>query len=868
MTKRRVAPYFPLLLLLLFQSCAFAQNTRRQITVATVADLYLASPADDDVYTTRGYSQEGVGGNTYRYDASAVTAVDYGYVLDGRGGNGSGTGTGRFIAVTLNEIRATQYGVLPSGDSTVAFGRAVDAAMARGLPLLVDLPAVSLATWTAKTTTASLTIRSTYSTPATVTGPGGAIDLLTLASGDTAIIDHVRFASFRYVANQGGADLASLRSTVNVVPTVASLYALEYARDNEVYQTLGYHTEGIGDNLYRYDAGSSATPNYGFIVDGPGGNGTGTGTGRFIAMNQTRAVITQFGAYPDVSTDSGPAIRRALTTGKPVDFPGGVYTVAHDPASAFTDGGNTRYAYSINVPSNAVLHFHGGATIKQANGVQSWTRVVVMNNVSGVKCFGELKVDGNVANAGTPTNEHNHGVFIFDATNIHIERIDSRNCRGDNVFIGGTNETTVSSGIHIGSIKGVAAGRKNLVLQHFDNVFIGEADLDNTGGGASLYSGGVADDTDKHCFDVEPDSFTGAAFHRVTVGSLVTKGTGFDFTSGVDAASADKCIVNIGTIDHTHTSSTVKVWLHYGATVTVDKARFTGIAGVSGTFEIWYAARLKVGQMFVSGSTPAVADPMFLIGQVSGHRPLVNIDLLELTNTVGAGIEVRDGGVRIGRYVPRTAGIVGWARGLWTADQVVADQTAMLALTGRPVGYVVIQTDDIAASATTVWTFNGPLGQESTLGNWSASNGLSTEVRIDYLDMENVGTPAGAGYAFYVSKDGSLQPVADIGRTAFRDSRTPKLNYVYLIGSGAAAQISLGVIENQTAVANASWVGTDKFIKLAGGGTTPGVYVCTGTPESMIAAPIGSTALRIDGGASTAWYAKESGTGNTGWVAK
>lgn len=43
---------------------------------------------------------------------------------------------------------------------------------------------------------------------------------------------------------------------------------------------------------------------------------------------------------------------------------------------------------------------------------------------------------------------------------------------------------------------------------------------------------------------------------------------------------------------------------------------------------------------------------------------------------------------------------------------------------------------------------------------------------------------------------------------------------------------------------------------------------CTGTPEGQVTAPVGSTALRSDGGAGTTFYVKESGTGNTGWVAK
>jgi len=46
------------------------------------------------------------------------------------------------------------------------------------------------------------------------------------------------------------------------------------------------------------------------------------------------------------------------------------------------------------------------------------------------------------------------------------------------------------------------------------------------------------------------------------------------------------------------------------------------------------------------------------------------------------------------------------------------------------------------------------------------------------------------------------------------------------------------------------------------------IYTGTGTPESVITAGIGSIFLRTDGGASTSIYIKESGTGDTGWVAK
>lgn len=42
----------------------------------------------------------------------------------------------------------------------------------------------------------------------------------------------------------------------------------------------------------------------------------------------------------------------------------------------------------------------------------------------------------------------------------------------------------------------------------------------------------------------------------------------------------------------------------------------------------------------------------------------------------------------------------------------------------------------------------------------------------------------------------------------------------------------------------------------------------TGSPEGVVTAPVGSLYTRTDGGAGSTLYVKESGTGNTGWVAK
>lgn len=49
---------------------------------------------------------------------------------------------------------------------------------------------------------------------------------------------------------------------------------------------------------------------------------------------------------------------------------------------------------------------------------------------------------------------------------------------------------------------------------------------------------------------------------------------------------------------------------------------------------------------------------------------------------------------------------------------------------------------------------------------------------------------------------------------------------------------------------------------------TPSIYAGSGTPEDIQTAVVGSLYMRSDGGESTSLYVKESGTGNTGWVAK
>lgn len=58
------------------------------------------------------------------------------------------------------------------------------------------------------------------------------------------------------------------------------------------------------------------------------------------------------------------------------------------------------------------------------------------------------------------------------------------------------------------------------------------------------------------------------------------------------------------------------------------------------------------------------------------------------------------------------------------------------------------------------------------------------------------------------------------------------------------------------------------FDLVAGDGEQVRVFNGNGSPEGSVVAGVGSIYMRVDGGASTSIYVKESGTGATGWIAK
>lgn len=158
-----------------------------------------------------------------------------------------------------------------------------------------------------------------------------------------------------------------------------------------------------------------------------------------------------------------------------------------------------------------------------------------------------------------------------------------------------------------------------------------------------------------------------------------------------------------------------------------------------------------------------------------------------------------------------------------------------------------------------------------------------------------------------------LGPTSNCGLTAYQNApyksvaltanmTTASSNYLAVDTSKRVAQLSLGVDDN-TAMLNllvapagsgarsftSEWSvdlsgnstqlggittsgdlvlsGSGKVIR-PGGSSGPVWRTGAGAPEGAVTAPVGSLYTRTDGGTSTTLYVKESGSGNTGWIAK
>lgn len=239
-----------------------------------------------------------------------------------------------------------------------------------------------------------------------------------------------------------------------------------------------------------------------------------------ISILDKRFKVKTNGTDTTVAFES--ALKYAVTNGFKIIVPSSEYTVA-----------------GLNFPSNLNIHFSEGAKLILTPNSPADTRCVNISRVKNIRVSGALEIDGNMSTIKSGS-EHMHGLFIYNVKDITIDKVYAYNCYGDNVSISGgsDNPGDYSENVNIGSIKAIKAGRKNLVIEHVDNLRISFAELDNSQGGQDGLGG--------NSLDIEPFEYTGnKKSFTIYLGKIITKGTGNDFTAGTTVKKAEGYVVNI-----------------------------------------------------------------------------------------------------------------------------------------------------------------------------------------------------------------------------------------------------------------------------------------------------------------------------------
>lgn len=271
-----------------------------------------------------------------------------------------------------------------------------------------------------------------------------------------------------------------------------------------------------------------------------------------------------------------------------------------------------------------------------------------------------------------------------------------------------------------------------------------------------------------------------------------------------------------------------------------------------------------------------------------GNTSLNHFHDVQVYHRNGIGLELNDcdGNRFYGVWVQREAGGTGIGVELDGSNHASSGharqngffflQPGAGGVTARASGFSLPSTDNVV--------YGYSLGNSSALPTIEAGAGLQVHVTDGYLKGASLGV--GAEAALSDSSSGIHVQDASRARVQVEGTGAAGVAEVEVHGRDGSSNLVRGrfAAEGSTAVVlrvsttHALVIYTDNVermrinsagaIILGAGATGSQIRTGTGTPEGAVAAPVGSIYLRTDGGASTSFYVKESGAGNTGWVAK
>lgn len=199
-----------------------------------------------------------------------------------------------------------------------------------------------------------------------------------------------------------------------------------------------------------------------------------------------------------------------------------------------------------------------------------------------------------------------------------------------------------------------------------------------------------------------------------------------------------------------------------------------------------------------------------------------------------------------------------------------------LYVTGSSVGFTAISLESTEAAAALgpiadIYRNSATPANSDVLGGVQFAGNSSTGAKRVYGQIRStIGSTANTAetgtMVFSVIKAGAITTALTINASG--DVITSNGLYSSSYIGGNAASLINATVNGTINLSNFAVTGFTALTTQSGASTVIGWYQGTGSPEGAVTARIGSFYSRYDGGAVTSFYVKESGTGNTGWVAK
>lgn len=199
------------------------------------------------------------------------------------------------------------------------------------------------------------------------------------------------------------------------------------------------------------------------------------------------------------------------------------------------------------------------------------------------------------------------------------------------------------------------------------------------------------------------------------------------------------------------------------------------------------------------------------------------------------------------------------------ADKKISQLTAATTpLAGTEVLPIVQSSTTVKATIADIQAAPVSAGTASTIPYLNASKVPTSGLALRF-DGTNLGI--GTSTTFYSSRLSVNGHISAAAGNSLKLWNAADNNLATLTGTGAA-ELSIAAAGGvKLTDGNLNFATAGRGVIFSGNSSV--IWRCgSGSPEGVVTAPVGSLFTQTDGGANTTLYVKESGAGNTGWIAK